>query len=152
MSRYLRACQCQSLLSERSSAHLRVNELDTQSQHKMQLPEFQQSTYPILDVLPDDPRHLISIQLHHRVLDLDLTPFCRHPAHLSSLPRRRNRSCRRKRLSIRSSICRTQWSCSRRQRSRNRAPRHRTTSLTSAHSCRSESERCGSRPHDGWSA
>lgn len=26
----------------------------------------------VLDILPDDPGHLITIQLHHRVLDLDL--------------------------------------------------------------------------------
>ena len=35
----------------------------------------------VFDDLPDDPGHLITVQLHHRVLDLDLLDSClgRHP-------------------------------------------------------------------------
>jgi hypothetical protein len=42
--------------------------------------------YLVLDDLPDDPGHLISVQLHHRVLDLDLLDSGRgrHPV-LSNL-------------------------------------------------------------------
>ena len=40
-----------------------------------------QISYLVFDALPDDSGHLISIQLHHGVLDLDLVE-CSHPSSL----------------------------------------------------------------------
>jgi hypothetical protein len=37
--------------------------------HQHRLPAQKEGTYIILDLLPDDPSHLITINLNHRVLD-----------------------------------------------------------------------------------
>lgn len=43
----------------------------------------------VLDILPDDPRHLVAIQLHHRVLDLDLL----EAGHIARLYEGTTKSC-----------------------------------------------------------
>lgn len=67
--------------------HLRVDKLFIKVSNwpREQIIEFCGFAYPILDLLPDDPRHLITVQLHHRVLDLDLLDSGRHLSGLESL-------------------------------------------------------------------
>lgn len=46
---------------------------------------------PVLDVLPDDARHLVAVQLDHRVLDLDLV----EGGHVAGVDERAPEPCRR---------------------------------------------------------